>query len=183
MYIGLSLALLYRRTEELAVGVKADSLTSEFCDVLENVSVFHDDDKIRLRIGKQLDVRDRVTVYQQQICQSALLDHTELAGVGVTFPRQLQQLRVGSRRHDERFRGCVPADQAGEQLSLALRQRLGKYNVGAERRLDVVLLRKRVGSVHTGEHFREFGSLVGARRKRVSHFLRERLRAQPDTLL
>src|SRR5262249_8024898 len=123
------------------------------------LSVLHDEDKVRGRIRDQLDVFDRVAVNEKQVCQCALLDDTQLAWVGAALSGHREQLGVGSRGHDERFRGRVPADKRRQHSSQLLRQGLREQDISAERRLELVFLRQLVSPGYTLPGFIELGSL------------------------
>src|SRR5215510_8536003 len=54
--------------------------------VLVNFPVLHDDDKVLRRVLDALDVRERVAVDEQEVGESSLFDHAELARVRIALP-------------------------------------------------------------------------------------------------
>src|SRR5262249_14276349 len=94
--------------------------SSKIQSVFEDFPVLHDDDEVLCRIFDELDVGDRVAVGEQEVGECAFLDHPELAGIRIALAGQLQQLGIRPGRHDQRFGGCVPADELRQQLSLSL---------------------------------------------------------------
>src|SRR5215467_6184251 len=150
--------------------------------VLVDLAVLHDYDEVLGRIRDQLDVCDWVAVDEEQVGQRAFFHDTQLAGVGVALSGHRKQLGVGSRGHDERLRGRIPADKRSQNGPLLLRQRLGEQDIGSPRRLDLVFLRQLVGPGYARPDFIGLGSLDRANRKALSQLLGERLRTQPHTL-
>ena len=56
------------------------------------------------------DVLERVAVDEQQVGKRALLDHAQLARIGIARPGQAQQLGIGAGRHRQHSAGvyhCV----------------------------------------------------------------------------
>jgi hypothetical protein len=49
--------------------------------------------------SQQLDVGNRIAVNQQQVGERIVLDHAELAGIGIAWAGQRQQLGVVVGRH------------------------------------------------------------------------------------
>src|SRR5262249_2098400 len=45
-------------------------------------AIFHDDGEVLLWVGDQVDVGERIAFDQQQVCERAGLDHSELPRVG-----------------------------------------------------------------------------------------------------
>ena len=69
------------------------------------------------------DVFEGVAVDEQQVGERAFFDDAELAGVGVAFAGEREQLGVGAGGHREDFGGGVPAGERREQGALALGER------------------------------------------------------------
>ena len=76
--------------------------------VLDETPVLHDDEEIGLRVGNQLEIRERIAVDENEVGERALLDHAELAGIGVARTGHCEQFAVDGGRHSEDLRRAVP---------------------------------------------------------------------------
>ncbi|KTT92333.1 hypothetical protein NS44R_14650, partial [Mammaliicoccus sciuri] len=151
--------------------------------VLVDLAVLHDHLEVPGGVGDQIDIFERIAVDQQKIGQRALLDDPELAGIRIALAGQSQQFGVGRRRHDQHFAGRVPAGERSEDRALPLGQCPGEQNVGAPRRLDLILPCQLVGPGDAGPDFIGLCPLHRSGRQAGSHFFGKRLRAQPHALV
>ena len=151
--------------------------------ILVDLAVLHDDLEVLGGSAIRLMFSSGLPSTSSRSASAPCFHDAELARIGIALAGQRQQFGVGRRRHDERFGGGVPTDKRGQNCPLLLRQRAGEQDIGAPRRLDLVLLRQLVGPGYAGPDLIRLGSLDRAHRKAQPQVLGERLHAQPNALL
>src|SRR5262245_36770524 len=79
--------------------------------VFEDDAIFHDDEKVLLGIGNEVQILERVAVDEEQVGERAFLDDADLPRVLVALAGHHEELAVGGGRHFEHLVRLEPATE------------------------------------------------------------------------